>query len=193
MKKIQLLGILMTLLISSLQAQTDCSELKSKNEKLISELTEKNGILSVQKERIEKLESEINYYKETLNLLNSKITGEGNNVIFKINSVKGKTDLGKIIIEGLIENKGAVGKFQSKSIELTDPQGNIYKSSKVSFGGESYLPQFQKNLPVKVQIEFDKIIDESPIMKAMVWSIYGGQRFGASYTVIFKNLAVEWE
>lgn len=193
MRTIKLIGFFTFLFLATISlGQNNCDSLKAENEKLNSKLTNQGLVISKQKKNIEKLNSEIEYYKETLNLLNSKISAEGNNVIFRINSITGKSDLGKILIEGLIENKGAVGKFQTQNIELTDPKGNHYKTYKVSFGEERYIPSFQKNIPTKIMIEFDKIIEETPMIKALVLNIYG-EYPGRTYNVIFKNLPVVWE
>lgn len=186
MKTFKLFSVITIFCLTATYSQKDCSDIKT-------ELNEKNKIVATQKKNISKLESDIQYYKKTLELLNSKITTEGNNIVFKINSVVGKSDLGKVLIKGLIENKGAVGKFQTKVTELIDPQGNRYKSYKITYGGERHLANFQKNIPVKFKIEFDGIIDEVPVLKVLNWEVYGSRISGRSYNVMFKNLPITWE
>lgn len=188
MKKLKLFSILTILSITTTFGQTDCDKLKSENQELNSELTKKKEIVLIQSESISKLESEVKYLKETLNLLNTKTIKESENIIYRINSVKGNSDEGIIIIEGLVENKGAVGKFQTAGVELIDPKGNQYKTFKTIFGETSYIPKFQRNLPTKFTIKFDKIVDETPVIKAFIFNFYGKKS-----NVIFKNLPVTWK
>ncbi len=193
MKKLNLIIIFIILSFVS-YGQTNCSELKEKNKTLVSKLSKKDETIKIQNRNILKLKTEIKYYKETIGLLNTRIQKEKENIIFRINGVKGKSDEGLIIIEGLIENKGAVDKFQVATIELVDPKGNQYKTYKYKFGEDSYIPKFQRNLPIKFNIKFDKIIDETPIIKALILNIYGGSKYpGRTYKVMFKNLPVSWE
>ena len=146
MKKL-LLSVIFTLsLLSNSIAQTSSSELQTINEQLNAELTKKSEIITNQKEQISKLESELDYYKETLDLMNSKIIVKQDDFVLKINSVIGQSSTGTIRIEGVVENKGPQRTFRSYRSKtlLYDPKGNIYKAYKVKFGDLDHLQEFQK-------------------------------------------------
>src|SRR5690606_2333145 len=94
--------LLLTFLLptSILVAQDECSSFQKENERLTKEIHDK--------------ERDIAYYKEALDLLNSKTTAENQDVVFKVTSVSGKKDQGKIVVELLMENVGTTCRFQLK-------------------------------------------------------------------------------
>ncbi len=187
MKKIQFLSLLMILLHATTYGQQNCDELQS-------ELKNKEEIIAGQKVNISKLENEISYYKEALNLLNSKIAIEQDDFILRINSVTGKSDNGIVIIEGLVENKGILRAFRPQSYKtlIYDAKGNNYKASEIKFGNLDNLQEFQKNLPIKFSIVFNKIGEEMPVIRNLTLVV--ANRTGSEYqNMIFKNLPVSWE
>ncbi|MCG1035921.1 hypothetical protein [Polaribacter sargassicola] len=192
MKKIKIFSVLTLLVISNTFAQTDCSDLELKNEKLNSELAQKKQLISLQVNDIKKLNSEIQYYKESLNLLNTKNQKESNNIIYRINSVKGKYDNGTIIVEGSIENKGFPTKFVAQSIDIFDPKGNKYKASKFQIGNSKllFVGKLERNLPTKFIFEFKGISEEIPVLKALIFNHYEHTKMSS---VTFNNLSVNWE
>lgn len=192
MKKITIFSILTILAITKTLGQVDCSDLKLKNKELSSELVEKESIVSAKVIEIKKLNSEIQYYKETLELLNTKDTKESNNIIYRINSVKGKFDEGIIIVEGLIENKGISSKYQPQNIEIFDAKGNKHKATKFQIGDSKmlYVGKLERNIPIKFRFEFNGVLEEVPVLKALIFNFYN---FTKISPVIFKNLPVNWE
>ncbi len=192
MKKV--ISILVLFIAINIYGQDNCQKLKAENEKLNTELKQVKDVNVIQRTKIENLKKELTYYKETLELLNTKDIKKSEDIIYRINSVKGSSDNGIITIEGLVENKGAVKSFQGQSNELTDPKGNNYIAhaslvvGKNSFGDIRRIDKFQKNIPTKFSISFKEIKEEMPVIKALVIKIYNKQN-----PIIFKNLPVTWE
>jgi len=194
MKKKDIFGIL-TILISSIAfGQSDCSEFESKIESLNLELTQLQELSTTQEETIDELKGDIEYFKETLNLLESKIVIEQDGFVLKINSVAGRRSNGTVTITGLVENTGVLPAFRPREFKtmLYDAKGNIYKASKMSFGNLDNLQEFQKNLPVTFSVVFDKIGEEMPVIKnlTLVFNNRTGYEYGH---MIFENLDVIWD
>lgn len=166
----------------------DCSELKEKNEKLEAEILEKNA-------QLKKNQDDIGYYQQTLSLLNSKIEAESQDVVFKINSIEGNKDQGSIEIQGLVENKGMVSRFQIRKISIIDPQGNVYVSRNWRIGSErSAVASFQKNIPLKISFGFDSVAEEFPVAKALVVEFYNRNGFAdKDPNFMFRNLNISWK
>ena len=192
MKKIKIFSILTIIAISTTFGQANCSDLELKNKELSSELTKKNDEIAIKNNDIQKLKTETQYYKETLELLNTKNLKESDNIIYRINSITGKFDDGIIIVEGLLENKGAPDKFQPKNIEIYDPKGNKYRASKFKIGNSKllFVDKMERNLPTKFRFEFNGVLEQTPVLKALIFNFY---RHTKKSTVIFKNLNINWE
>lgn len=188
MKKLFLLSSLVLLSITFSFSQTSAGNQGAENEKLNATLAKKEVIISEQTDNIKKLDSELLYLKETLDLLNTEFTKESDNIIYKINSVKGNSSQGTITIEGLVENKGAISRLQAKTTDIFDPKGNQYSTHRRLFGKASSIPKFQKDIPTKFTITFDKIVEEAPILKAFIMEFYNKKNI-----IIFKNLPITWE
>ncbi|WP_324023508.1 hypothetical protein QSV08_11665 [Maribacter sp. BPC-D8] len=187
MKKLQLLSILTLLFISSAFGQIDTKELESENQKLKAEIV-------IKKETISKLEGEVNYLKETLDLIDSKISKDEKDVSFKINLVEGDLDTGKIIIEGILINNGVVRSIQGQKANAFDPKGNGINSYKVKFGDVAKISKLLKDVPVKFNIELDPISDAPPILKALTVYFYSNVGYKKDpINVVFKNLNVIWK
>lgn len=178
---------IITLLTFTAYGQTNCSELKT-------ELNQKKKIIETKEASITKLENEVNYYKETLNLMNGKVRLEQDNFILIINSVIGKSNSGTVIIEGIAENKGIMRAFRPSGFRtfIYDPKGNNYKASIIKFGTLSHIQEFQKNTPVKFTLIFDKIGEEMPVISNLT-AIFTNATGGRYTDMIFKNLPVIWE
>ncbi len=183
-KVLSVLGVFVAI---SVFGQTDCQELKVENETINKELVKVKGEKSVLFNRVSELEKQVVYFKEALNLLNTKDKLESEKIIYRINLVKGSLDNGTITIEGLIENKGAVKRFQGQVNVVVDAKGNSYKTYGMTLGGDTWIPKFQRNLPTKFSIVFKEIVDETPIIKSLSIKAYNRK------TVVFKNLSVNWE
>ncbi len=191
MKKVlSLLGVFVAV---SVFGQTDCQKLKMENETINKELVKVKEEKSVLSNRITELEKQVVYFKEALNLLNTKDKLESEKIIYRINSVKGSLDNGTITVEGLIENKGAVKSFQGQQNQLTDPKGKSYISYGMIFGKNelgsviSRIDKFKRNLPTKFTITFKEIEDETPMIKSLSIKVFDRKE------VVFKNLKIIWE
>jgi len=187
MAKSNLLNYLLLLSTITIFGQVDCKELQSK-------LTKTNKINSSQITTITKQEIEIQYLKETLNLVNSKISSKNKGVLFKINSVIGNSDTGKIIIEGLLVNNGVIRSIQVSNANAFDPQGNGMMSYKMSVGSQMRIGKLLKDIPTKFTIEFSEVALETPVITALIIKFHSNVGYkNDALSVIFKNLNVSWE
>jgi len=182
MKKIQLLSIFTFLLISSSYAQTEC------------DCDEKDAFIADQTHKISKLEGEIKYYKEALNLLNSNMKEEANDFIVKINSARGNKANKTVTVEGLLENKGEVRNTVNTTEHLSlmyDPKGNGHKPKSINFGKQTHIKDFQKGLPVSFTMIYTGIEEEMPTITNLTISLAdrSGREAG---TMIFKSIPVSW-
>ncbi len=186
MKNLHLI-ILFSILTFNMYGQKDCSELKK-------ELTKKEKIVVAQQTNIAKLEKDVKYYKETLNLRSGKVQIIQDNFKLIINSVIGKSNSGTIIIEGIVENNGIMRAFRPSRYTtfIYDPKGNNYRASKIKFGTLDHIQEFQKSLPLKFTIIFDKIGEEMPVISNLT-AIFTNATGGKYTDMIFKNLPVVWE
>ncbi len=191
MNKHQLLTFLIFLLLSSSYGQTDCSKLETNNQTLKSELDKKNGIIDSQAQELSKLKTQNNYFKETLDLLNTTNSKEGDKVLYRINSVEGNLSVGTISITGTIENLSIVKRWQSKKIKIIDLKGNAYNGKLRFNDGTWSIAQFQKNIPIKFTVTFNKILEETQIIRALMFDMYGAN--GKGHIVTLKNLEVQWQ
>lgn len=191
--KIYLIGLFVIILVTPTlgqeTAQLDCQKVAQENEELTSVISEKEQTIASLTTKTAKLESDIQYLKESLALLSSKPSIESDDMTFTITSVIGKRDQGQIVVEGMVENHGIVRKLQNSQMYIVDPKGKQIKHNyrKTNFGGENYIPEFQKDIPIKMVIGFDDVTEETPTLKALVLGFYNLDE------VIFKNLDVTWE
>ncbi|MDF4221503.1 hypothetical protein PXC01_07895 [Maribacter sp. M208] len=186
MKKLQLLSILTLSLISSAFGQLDSKELVSENQKLKADITLQNKTIS-------KLKGEVDYLKETLSLIHSKISKDEKDVSFKINHVEGDLDTGKIIIEGILINNGVLRSIQGQKANAFDPKGNGINSYKVMFGNVVRISKLLKDVPVKFNIELEPISDAPPVLKALTVNFYSNVGYKKDpINVVFKNLNIIW-
>jgi len=185
--------VLLTLFLNNGFAQPDSTYFIIKIDSLSEIVNQKEATIESNQKLINQLQTDVTYYKEVLKLKNATLKTDYNDINIHINSVKGIKSQNKIIIEGLMENHGVVDKFQTKNMELVDPKGNLYKSYRISYGGEDYLQRFERDIPIKLQIEFNDIIEYAPVYKALTLNIYDNKYPGRSNTVIFRNLEVIWQ
>ena len=188
MKKLQKLSLLTILSITPLFAQEDCTELKV-------DLTNKEAEIVKQQNNISKLENDIIYYKETLKLLNAKISTETKNVTFKINSVIGDSNSGEVIVEGILINNGALRMIQAFRGAAFDPKGNGIKKNKMSIGNDGIrVDKLFKDIPTKFSLTFTQIIEGTPMIKILMAEYIS--RLGKksdNLEVVFKNLPIQWK
>ncbi len=183
-------AVLTSTTFSQTTSQPDCLAIESENEQLTSSLNEKEQSIADLNSKLNKLENDVQYLKESLDLANSKTTFESDDLVYKVTSVVGKSDQNRIVVEGLVENHGAVRKLQMDGdVYVVDPKGNRIKHDYrgTNLGGESYIPKLQRNIPIKMRIEFGNVIEQPPTIKALILSFYNLD------DAIFKDLDVNWE
>lgn len=187
MNKFQLFSIFVILFTFPNYGQSNISELETENGKLKTELSEKET-------KIKDLTKEIEYYKQTLELIDSKITADDKDVTFKINSVNGNSDTGKVIVEGILINNGALRQIQGKKANAIDPKGNSSMSYKVKFGDAIRIEKVLKDIPTKFNVELEQMEEGTPMIKALIIDFHSkaGYKFD-DLNVIFKNLNIDWK
>ena len=187
MKKTTLI-ILSILSFGQINSQQTPKELKNEVIKLKSKVQKMSIEIENKKNIIEKLNKENIYYKESLYLVNSEPKVEKNNFEFKITSAKGDINTGKVYITALVENKGLAVKFNPNKSDFTDPKGNNYSSFNHKVGKFSYIEKLQKNVPTKFIFEFDKVIEQIPMIKSLTMYIYDPNRLGRKFDFYFSNI-----
>ena len=53
-----------------------------------------------------------------------------------------------------------------------------------------YVGKLERNIPIKFRFEFNGVLEEVPVLKALIFNFYN---FTKISPVIFKNLPVNWE
>lgn len=194
MKKMNLLTYVLILSTTIVLGQTNCTELEADNASLKSELITKDGIITTQNVTIDQQKKEILYYKETLALINSKITTENKEVTFKINSVTGNSDTGTVMIEGILINNGVLRSIQGHKANAFDPKGNGIMSYKMTVGNETRIAKLLKDIPTKFTVELNEIVSGTPIITALLIDFYSNVGYKKdALNIVFKNLNVHWE
>ncbi|WP_340158333.1 hypothetical protein [uncultured Maribacter sp.] len=186
-------GFVLLLLVNgySQSTSTDC---KSEIDNLKEELISKDNIIVSQNEKIDKLEKDVAYFKETLKLISSKISTNDNDVSFKINSVVGNSNSGVVKITGILINKGAVRPVQGQKAYATDPQGNGIMSYKLKIGGLTRVDKVLKDVPTKFTIEFEQIVEGTPMLASLIIDYYTRDGYKKdNLGATFKNLNIIWE
>ena len=141
---------------------------------------------------IVKLEKEIEYYKKTLDLLNSKIVAQDQNVEFKINSVTGDSNTGKVVIEGIVINNGVLRSIQGHVANCFDPQGNETITYQLTVGADKRLDQLNREIPVKFSVTFNSI-PKAPLLSALSLKYYSRVDIRSNdLTVMFRNISIDW-
>jgi hypothetical protein len=170
------------------------TKLKVQNESLKNENEKQKIIVNTKENEISKLKEEIKYYKETLNLFNSKISTKYKDLNFKINSVIGNLNTGKIIVEGIFVNNGVLRSIQGLKAKIFDPQGNGVDSYKVLVGNEKRIDKLYKDVPTKFSVELEQIIEGTPVIKSLVIDFYSKLGYKSdNISIVFKDLTVNWE
>ncbi|MFV0591641.1 MAG: hypothetical protein ACK5M7_09670 [Draconibacterium sp.] len=193
MNKTVILIILAVFCLKTSFGQEDCTELKnqlSQKEQIItkqlSDIKEKNATIDNQKIEILRLKKDIQYYKETLDLLDSKISTENKNVSFKINAITGNTNTGEVLIEGILINNGPLRSIQKQKSENFDPKGNKETTYNMTIGGDdTRIEKLYKDVPIKFAVSFKQLIEETPLIKILTMTFYSS--IANTYKVTSKN------
>ncbi len=167
---------------------------KNETKKLKATLNVKENEITQLNNQVIKLDEEIKYYKKTLNLINSKIETKFKDVDFKINSVTGNSNTGKITVKGILINKGVLRSIQGKSSKIFDPQGNGINSFKVLVGNETRIDKLFKDVPTKFSVEIEQVIEGTPVIKILMIDFYSNIGYSSdNINIVFKNLSINWE
>ncbi len=190
MNKAVILIILAVFCLKTSFGQEDCSELKN-------QLAQKEATIDNQKKEILRLKKDIEYYKETLDLLDSKTSTENKNVSFKINAITGNTNTGEVVIEGILINNGPLRSIQKQKSENFDPKGNKETTYNMTIGGDdTRIEKLYKDVPTKFAVSFKQTTEETPMIKILTMTFYS--KIANTYKndnieVVFKNLPIEWK
>jgi len=171
--------------ILALAQETDCSSLKTELEK--------------SKEQITELSNQVNYYKETLNLLKpisiAKTDGLEFNITKAVGSKKDKTITITFIYKNIdMEIRKSFQCFQSY---FTNPQGEQYQNYTVVVGANKGIrvENIHPDIPTKGEVAFK--VDESPFPIIRILTIEFTSRnsikSGLKQTANFENIPVIWE
>jgi hypothetical protein len=170
------------------------TELKVQNEKHKSIIILEENKISEMNNQISKLNKEIKYYKETLNLFSSKIETNYKDVNFKINSVVGNSNTGKIMVEGILVNNGLTRSIQGYKSKVFDPKGNGIDSYKILVGNGTRIDKLYKDIPTKFSVELEQVIEGTPVLKALMIDFHSNVGYKSDkINVVFKNLSIKWE
>jgi hypothetical protein len=158
------------------------------------EIQEKDKIILELQNHVAKLDKELEYYKKTLDLLNSSISEQVQDVDFKINSVIGDSKTGQIVIEGILINNGALRSIQGSQANAFDPQGNEVRTYEVSVGAGGRIAELHREIPAKFSVIFRNTTATAPILMALTLKFYSsvGLR-SADISVMFRNITIEWK
>ncbi|MCH7397716.1 hypothetical protein MM236_06935 [Belliella sp. DSM 107340] len=179
-------------------------QLEKKNQEIYSlERTVESQGLEIEKQigeienlnlEIRELEKQVKYIREVLDLYNVSNTFIEEEFEFKITSVIGNRNSGKILIKGLVTNKGQAHKLQLKAAELIDLKGNVYKSSNFSFSEYGMMiPNLPKDIPVNFSIHFSGV-DEDGLSTIKLFSpVIFSRQYSRSIPILFKNLDIQWD
>lgn len=180
--KIEILSVILLtsfLSFNAALAQDDCSKIKAY-------LSEKEIIIVNQKK-------EIDYYKEALQLRESKNQLQIEHFVFKINKVTGDKTNRKLIVEGVFENIGVESSIQIMKVSIVDPKGNNYESFDIKLGGNAMgMSKTYNGVPIKFKLTFEKINEEFPVIKALILEKNDSNSKGIKIDSILKNIDVTW-
>ena len=158
-------------LATSLYAQTPCDDLKSENAQL---------------------KKDVVYLKETMQLLNSKVTSTIENIEFSINEVIGNKETNEVEIIGIYKNLGAMKTFQARDAKLIDPQGNQYQSYAINLTEKrARVENVRTDIPMKFSILFKGIDSKTPQIRLLSLRLYSQQTKNAEGT--FENIDINWK
>ncbi|MDO5666090.1 MAG: hypothetical protein Q4G63_12675 [Bacteroidia bacterium] len=178
MKKNQLILLFSFCCLCGIQAQT-----ADPKDKRISELEVKVTLLS----------KEVDYYKETLKLMNSNVEATEGNVTFKINSVTGDKASGKVKIEGIAVNGGDVRTLQPQSALSYDPQGNETTIYEMTLGTSGRIEKFERDVPVKFSVEYTNVPVDTPVFTMVKISFFSTLGFNSDdIQITYRNLPIVW-
>lgn len=184
MKKI--LTISGILLINIFYAQkTNCSQLEQ-------ELTNKTS-------QIDQLQKQVEYYKETLDLLKPISTVSLDGMTFSITKAIGSVKNKTINFIFTYQNTDSTDRkfFQCEQAFGIDPQGNQLQSYEVFVGANNGIrvENIKPNIPTKATLIFKTTEINFPIIRILKIKIYSNDSLknGTTQDLIFENIPLTWE
>lgn len=187
--KIAISSVLLVL-VQILSAQkSDCSEIKTE--------------LQNNKVQNAELSKQVEYYKETLNLLKPLRTVNVDGIELSITKIVGSKKDKSLSVTLVYQNKDSETRsfFQCEQAFLIDPQGNqfqtfeVYVAPNKGIRAEKILP----NIPTKATITFKTTDPTNPIhptiptIKILTLKVYAKNHMDSPYSAIFENIPVVWE
>ncbi len=168
---------------------SDCSDVKNELQISITQIT--------------KLNKEIEYYKETLNLLKPIRTVVVDGMELNITKIVGSKKDKSLSITFVYQNKDSEIRsfFQCEQAFLVDPQGNQFQTYDVFIApnngirAEKILP----SIPTKASITFkttdptNPIETTIPIIRTLTLKVFAKNHIDSPYSAVFENIPVIWE
>lgn len=156
-------------------------------------LDEKDKRITELENQVKALNKDIDYYKETLNLMQSTTKDEDKGVIFTINSVVGDSKTGNVLVSGILVNKGKIRYIGYEQVLCFDPQGNEFKSSKKMLGADGSINELELDIPVKFSVEFSDIPIDTPLFTMLKFKFFSSFGIGPdNISITYRNTPIVW-
>ncbi|KFC18322.1 hypothetical protein [Epilithonimonas lactis] len=165
--------------------KSDCSDLKNE--------------LKNKKDQITELSKQVDYYKETLNLLKPIRTVDIDGMKLDIVMVNGHKKDKTISVTFIYQNTESTARksFQCEEAFIIDPQGNQFQTSEVLVApkrirAQNILPE----VPTKATMTFaaaDLAETAFPLIKVLTIKIYAKDSKNNPYNAVFESIPVIWE
>jgi len=135
------------------------------------------------------------YFRETLNIFESKIKTEtANNLDFSLTSCKAQKGDNSVVLEFLVTNRGV-----DKSILFTpnnfrtavDLQGNGYKASDIKIGEAKYSSTVYKDVPLKLTITLGGVDPAVKLLKLVSIQFSTPPDSYKRATLVFKDISIQ--
>lgn len=169
--------------------KTDCSDVK----------------LDLQNSKVQnaELSKQVEYYKETLNLLKPIRTVNIDGMEINITKIVGSQKDKRLSVTIVYQNKESETRsfFQCEQAFLIDLQGNqfqtfeVYVAPNKGIRAEKILP----NIPTKASIAFktteptNPIEPTTPVIRTLTLKVFAKNHMDSPYSAIFENIPVVWE
>lgn len=156
-------------------------------------LDDKDKRINELENQVKALNKDIDYYKETLNLMQSTTKDEDKGVVFTINSVVGDSKTGNVLVSGILVNKGNVRFICYEQVLCYDPKGNEFESSKRMLGANASINELELDIPVKFSVEFSDIPIDTPLFTMLKFKFFSSLEFGPdNISISYRNIPIVW-
>lgn len=159
--------------------------------------------LQSNKMQVAELSKQINYYKETLNLLTPIRTVNVDGLEINITKIVGSTRDKSLSVIFVYQNKDSQIRefFQCEQAYLIDPQGNQFQTHDVFVAPNNgiRMEKITPNILAKGKITF-KTIDPTttletttPTIRILTLKVFAKNHIDSPYSAVFENIPISWE